>query len=80
MALSSSPQPVSPARTRKLRAATAADPDTTDYQLSASVGVPEETSYKPGDTTQPQFSIRPPRLDAVTDELFHLIAADVEGR
>ncbi len=72
MALSSSPQPVSPARTRKLRtAAVDAEPDTSDFQLSASVGMPDAAPVRTGESTLPFLPIRTPRLDAITAELFH---------
>ena len=71
MALSSSPRPVSP-RTRKLRAGAAdAEPDTSDFQLSASVEMPGAATFRPGESTLPVMPIRARRLDEVTAELFH---------
>jgi len=71
MALSSSPQPVLP-RTRKLRAATPnADPDTTDYQLSASVGSPKLSDLTSADNVQIQTPGRKRYLDDATAHLFH---------
>ena len=63
---------MSPARTRKLRAAAVdAEPDTSDFQLSASVGMPDAAPVRTGESTLPLLPIRTPRLDAITAELFH---------
>lgn len=71
MALSSSPQSVLP-RTRKLRAAVPdADPDTTDYQLSASVGSPKTTALPSGENVQLPAPSRKRYLDDATAHLFH---------
>ena len=71
MALSSSPTPaVSPARTRKLRAADA-EPDTSDFQLSASVGMPEPAVFRHGESTLPVMPIRTRRLDVAEAGMFH---------
>jgi len=71
MTLSSSPQPVLP-RTHKLRAATPnADPDTTDYQLSASVGSPKLSDLTSADNVQIQTPGRKRYLDDATAHLFH---------
>ncbi len=68
MPLSSSPQSLSPTLTRKLRPAANPEPDTTDYQLSASVGLPFSSPAPPGRAASPH---RKPLLDAATAELFH---------
>ncbi len=71
MALSSSPQSVLP-RTRKLRPAVPdADPDTTDYQLSASVGSPNSSVLPAGGNVQLQAPTRKRYLDDATAHLFH---------
>ena len=71
MALSSSPQSVLP-RTRKLRAAVPdADPDTTDYQLSASVGLPNSSVLPSRENVQLQAPGRKRYLDDATAHLFH---------
>ena len=71
MALSSSPQSALP-RTLKLRAAAPnGDPDTTDYQLSASVGSPKSTALPSGENVQLQTPARKRYLDDATAHLFH---------
>ena len=62
---------VSP-RTRKLKAvAPNPDPDTTDYQLSASVGTPRSASEAIPERILLQTPVRKQYLDAATAQLFH---------
>ena len=72
MALSSSPQPAVSPRTRKLRAAAPnPDPDTTDYELSSSVGSPRLTPVEMTAKLPSPAPVRKQYLDAATAQLFH---------